>query len=338
MTLTIRPFTLDDYPSAIDLLNVVYPDYPDTVEELRFYDEHRDPKCRFDRWLAERDGTVVGIGQCGHAAGWYHPRKFWMDLSVHPDHQGRGVGSQLYQQLVDLILPLDPLLIRSGAREDKLHSVQFLLNRGFVEDVRSWESRLDVTGFDPTPFQDAERGLRAAGLEIMTLRELERDPERNQKLYELEWLLDQDVPQPEPPTRVSFEFFLEHTLQNPNLLPEAYLVAVDRTAYVGLSTLWSSRGNADLFTGLTGVRQEYRGRRIALALKLRSIAYARAHGHPVIRTWNESNNLRMLAINERLGFVKQPAWIDLVKTFQPSDGQAPNRPVELMGGVRHGSV
>ena len=315
MTVTIRPFTADDYPSVIDVLNAVHPDYPDTVEELRFYDEHRDPKCRFDRWLAERDGTVVGIGQCGHAAGWFHPRKFWMDLSVHPEHQGRGVGSRLYQRVVDTLRPLDPMLIRSGAREDKLHSVQFLLNRGFVEDVRSWESRLDVTTFDPTPYDDAERKLAAHRIQILTLSELEDDPDRNQKLYELEWLLDQDVPQPEPPTRVSFEFFLEHTLQNPNLLPDAYFVAVHDRDYVGLSTLWSSRGNADLYTGLTGVARAFRERGIALALKLRSIAYAREHGHPVIRTWNESNNLPMLAINERLGFVKQPAWIDFVKTF-----------------------
>src|SRR5579875_2758631 len=128
--LVVRAFNPGDYPSVIEVLNAVHPDYPDTVEELRFYDEHRDPKCRFDRWLAIRGGSVVGVGQCGHAAGWFHPRKFWMDLSVHPDHQGRGVGSLLYRQILETILPLDPLVIRAGAREDKLHSIQFLLNRG----------------------------------------------------------------------------------------------------------------------------------------------------------------------------------------------------------------
>ncbi len=318
--LVVRAFNPGDYTSVIEVLNTVHPDYPDTVEELRFYDEHRDPKCRFDRWLAIRGGSVVGVGQCGHAAGWFHPRKFWMDLSVHPDHQGRGVGSLLYRQILETILPLDPLVIRAGAREDKLHSIQFLLNRGFVEDVRSWESRLDVTAFDARPFADVEDKLRAENVEIKTLLDLEDDPERNRKLYELEWLLDQEIPQPEPPTRVSFEFFLEHTLQNPNLLPGAYLVAVKGNEYVGLSTLWSSLGNADLYTGLTGVRRDLRGRGIALALKLRAIAYARAHGHPIIRTWNESNNEAILAINERLGFVKQPAWIDFVKTFRRDRG------------------
>lgn len=315
----IRPFTANDYPKTVAVLNAVHPDYPDTVAELCFFDEHRDPKCRFERWVAERDGVVVGIGQWGHATGWFHPRKFWMELSVHPEHQGRGVGSALYEHLVEILRPLDPLLVRAGAREDKLHSVQFLLNRGFVEDMRSWESRLDVEAFDPSPFAGVDEAVRAAGIEIKTLRDLEADPERNRELYELDWALEQDVPQPEPPTRVSYEFFLEHTLQNPNLLPDAYFVAVHGETYAGLSTLWTSLGNADLYTGLTGVRREYRRRGIALALKLRAISYAQAHGHAVIRTWNESNNLPMLSINERLGFVKQPAWIDFVKTFRRDD-------------------
>ena len=30
-------------------------------------------------------------------------------------------------------------------------------------------------------------------------------------------------------------------------------------------------------------------------------------------TENDATNAPMLAINERLGFVKQPAWIDLLK-------------------------
>jgi GNAT superfamily N-acetyltransferase len=316
VSLTVRQFSSDDYPSLVAVLNAVHPDYPGTESELRFQDEHRDPKCMFQRWVAERDGVLVGVGQCGHAAGWFHPKKFWMDLSVHPEHQGRGVGSTLYEQIIALLRPLDPLSLRTGAREDKAHTVQFLLNRGFHEDMRAWESRLDVASFDPSPYAHVEDAVRAQGIEIRTLKQLEEDPERDAKLYELEWILDQDVPHPEPLTRVSFEFFLEHTLQNPNLLPDGYFVAVHDGRYVGMSNLWASQGSSDLYTGLTGIRREYRRRGIALALKLRAIAYARANGHPVIRTWNESNNRPMLAINERLGFVKQPAWVDFVKTFR----------------------
>jgi GNAT superfamily N-acetyltransferase len=118
---------------------------------------------------------------------------------------------------------------------------------------------------------------------------------------------------------VSYEYFIEHTLQSPNLLPDAYFVAVHDGNYVGTSALWASQAGSDLYTGLTGVKRAYRQKGIALALKLRGIAYARAHAHPLIKTWNESNNRAILSINERLGYAKQPAWISYVKVLKEAD-------------------
>jgi len=50
-----------------------------------------------------------------------------------------------------------------------------------------------------------------------------------------------------------------------------------------------------------------------MALKLRAVAYAKERGFREIRTWNDSINRPMLAINEALGFAKQPAWITFGK-------------------------
>jgi GNAT superfamily N-acetyltransferase len=110
--------------------------------------------------------------------------------------------------------------------------------------------------------------------------------------------------------------FVETLRSNPKILPDAYFVAVHDGEYVGQSVLWANRADAGLDTGLTGVRRAYRRRGVALALKLRGIDYARRHGHPLIRTGNDSHNLPMLSINERLGFVKQPAWILLSRGIE----------------------
>jgi len=43
------------------------------------------------------------------------------------------------------------------------------------------------------------------------------------------------------------------------------------------------------------------------------VEYARAHGIREIKTWNDQRNQPMLRINEAMGFVKQPAWIEMRK-------------------------
>lgn len=316
MASPIRLFSLDDYPAICKITNAVYPEYPSTVDELRFQDEQRDKKCRLQRWVAERDGRVVGVGEYTQLPGTYHPQKFVINVMVDPDHQRHGLGAALYDQVSEGLRPLDPISLRSNVREDMTRGVQFLKDRGFREAMRSWESRLDVAAFDPSPYEGLDEKMRAQGIEIKILKELQGDSDHTRKLYQLECELLKDVPHPDEQTTISYETFIARTLKNPNLLPQAYFVALHQAEYVATSALWASQGNDDLYTGLTGVKRAYRHRGIALALKLRGIAYAKAHGRSIIKTWNESNNRAMLSINEALGYVKQPAWIDFIKVVK----------------------
>jgi GNAT superfamily N-acetyltransferase len=220
-----------------------------------------------------------------------------------------------------LLAVFNPLSVSSHAREDRAPSLRFLTKRGFREIVRHWESRLDVATCDVGQFGDVEGRMRAAGIVIKTLAELANDPQRDRKLYELDIEVAKDVPEPEPVTPWSYEFFEQNVLQNPRLLPDAYFVALHEGEYVGLSVLWSNQDSTQLSTGLTGVKRSQRRKGIALALKLRAIQFAQAYGAAVINTWNESNNRPMLAINEQLGFVKQPASVHFTKVLQAEVSQ-----------------
>ena len=59
---------------------------------------------------------------------------------------------------------------------------------------------------------------------------------------------------------------------------------------------------------ITGVLPAYRGRGIALALKLLAIRAARQDGVRYLRTNNDAENVPMLAVNCRLGYRPEPGY------------------------------
>ena len=288
MEYQIRPFTPDDYPALVAVWNTVYPEYPETPEEWRFSDTHRDPKCKWQRWVVETAGGIVAGGYHDQPSGHYHPQKFYLDLAVLPEYEGQGLGTALYNHILTALQPFDPLTVQASAREDMARGVRFLTDRGFQEVMREWESHLAVAAFDSAPYAGVAEQMQAQGIVIKTLAELAADPDRNRKLYAMTDEIHHDVPSPEPPTSVPFEHFIEHTLSHPNLLPDGYFIAVHDGEYVGSSNLWDSPADRSiLYTGLTGVTRAYRGRGIALALKLRALAYAQAQGVAALKTFND---------------------------------------------------
>ena len=327
MTIQVRPFEHDDYEAVADVWTRAMPEYPETADETRHRDERRDPQCRFRRFVAERVGAIIGYAQYDQSPAMYHPRKFSVAVYVDPDHQRQGIGTALYDYLAMDLVQYDPITFRTFARADYGASLDFLRKRGFEEIMRSWESRLDVASFDSSPYEELPERLRERGLAIRSFAELESDPDRNRKLYELDLDLLRDVPFPDEQTEMSFKHFKRRFIDSPNLLPEAYVVATDGDDYVGVTSLWKSEASPqDLYTGLTGVRRDYRRQGVALALKLHTIRYAQEQGYTTIRTENASTNRPMLAINEQLGYVKQPAWITFAKELQTEEISDDSRP------------
>lgn len=309
----LRPFVATDYPAWVAASNRCYPDYPWTVEEARHQDGAFDERAYFRmRVVAEVDGALVGSVQVHHKPGRYHPDRYAFDLWVLPGHRRRGYGGALYEVALAKLVERDAIAATAGAKESMADGVDFLRARGWVEIRRDWESRLPLRDFDPAPFAAAEERVRAQGIRISTLAdELGRDPDAERKAFELVETCRQDVPDVDAATPSTIEDFRLHWTGAPGFLPDAFYVAIGPDGrWLGLSNMTRSLDDPSfIWQGLTGVRREERGRGIAMALKLRTVAHARRLGVEHIKTWNAQTNRPMLAVNEALGFVKQPAWI-----------------------------
>lgn len=275
---------------------------------------------RFDQgWLiAEHpDGGVVGYAWYYQLLVSFHPEKYGIRLAVHPDWQHRGIGRRLMDRTLDLIIGRGARRIRARAREDWDRSIAFLQGYGFAEHARSFESRLRVAQCDLARFAgDTERATQH-GVVLTTLHEeLRRNPDCLPAVYQLHCTLDVDGPRddPELPAPPSYETFMATSVRSPLALPDAYFLAKIGEMYVGESVL--KRNAADpawLHQELTGVIATFRGLGIATALKLNTIEYAQRGGYCQIRTRNSDRNAPMLAINAKLGFVRQPVWIEYQK-------------------------
>ncbi len=310
-SITIRPFaaTSGDYATWLHVRNAVWADEPTTAAILR-YEDAIWPRGYFSqRLLIEHGGTVVATAHVFENHAQYHPGKYDLELLVHPDHQGCGIGGAAYARLLDRVhrrTPAPTSLV-SPIREDHTRALAFLEKRGFKPVMRWNRSRLDLGAFDPDRFADAMARVHDQGITLYSVAEVSRtEPDWQRKFYKIDQVAGQDAPSPDPQSPETLEKFIQNTFEHPRFLPEGTFVAVAADGqYLGSTELADTSGGEHLTTPFTCVHPGYRRRGIALALKARAARFARTYGARSITAANEENN-PMYAINVQLNLASNP--------------------------------
>lgn len=258
------------------------------------------PREELQRPRRSPDRLLLLAGEIGCARSGRSDLEGHTSINVYvvPDARGRGLGAALFDRSLEHARKLG--LARLFTTVDALSEpgLAFAAARGFEEVGREVELR--------RPVGDEREPEPLPGIEVVSLAER---PELLEAAYDaiaVEAYADVPIPGSYALTR---EKWLE---EEGGGIPEASFVALDGDELVG----WAGM-QARAEHGLTAVRRSHRGRGIATHLKRHQLAWAAAAGIPELATFTQGRNDAMQRVNERLGYVAQPAWL---KLGAPLDG------------------
>lgn len=317
MEFQIRELQLpEDYEGMAAVWNEFLPE-PVTAAELededrKMYDKGElsrdaDGKLtgydRLRRVAVAEDGRIVAYTSIWRAP-WTAPGTLYLSLMVLKRERGKGIGAGLSRMTRDWARQNGADTIMSEVWDDDERSLVFVRRFGFEVERRAWQSVLDLaSGEDPASAEDAavvER-LEDEGIRFVSLADLSPSEAVLKRLHALETATYPDIPG-FTGDAMPFEDWLKWSLQVEGYAPERVIVALEGDLPVGMCNIIRNEHTGGMYHQYTCVAREYRGRGIALALKLLSIRLALRQGAGYLRTDNDSMNVGMLAVNRRLGY------------------------------------
>jgi GNAT superfamily N-acetyltransferase len=260
--------------------------------------------------VAEQEGRLVGYAlgflslddnptRTGRAFVW-----------VPPAARGRGVGTALWEFLLEAAIPRAPHRLTSRVEASDHASRRWVEARGAITQGLHLESALDLEGDLPVVSPPP-------GVSIRPLTEGAGEPEWH-AAYDAAVRLGMDTPDAEtnPEAMPPYPIFRQ-------MVSEPWQMCVATTPdgqIVGLTSVFTINETERIVnTMLTGVNREWRGKGLATALKAEHAIQLRDAGWRTIVTQNMEGNDHILAANKRLGFQPSKAAVDAIYDF-PDEG------------------
>ena len=241
-------------------------------------------------------------------------------MSVFKAHRRKGIGSAIFTALEAEAIRRRVPRVLAGASAAKPFSLEFAQKRGFHEIGRRIMSFRELASYEAARWQDALDRVSRAGIRFRTFSEIlaAKDAVAQEKfwreLWEAEAPMWDDIPFSTPTPHWPYDRFKKMAALNPQILRDLSLVAYAGDTIAGYTLTGASHPN-DGDTYMTGVAREYRGRGIAMALKVDVLARAKANGLRAMKTVNDEPNKAMRGVNIKLGYQPVPDHVELEKRY-----------------------
>jgi len=316
-----RAATLEDAALAADVMTAAYPAMPQDPVVTRFRWENPRRGYSYGRFIAELEGRAIAF------TGWVHgpwerlpDRHCEIEVYLDRAFMDRGLLVTLHSRICDQAIAEGAALLLEFAGEDESEMLEVMASLGFERDRVDKVSELDLKANGERLLREAREtktAFAAKGIALVTLAEW-NDEDMVRKLYELDSLTRQDIPHSLPILRESLADF-EHRMHSPDRSPERSWVALEGGRPVALTFLKFPPVRGMVWTGYTCTHPEYRGRGLAKAVKLQSLAQAIELGVPAVRTDNDAENVAMLRINRALGYQQVTGFAGHLKRVRRRD-------------------
>jgi GNAT superfamily N-acetyltransferase len=302
-----------DLSGIARICNVCEPANATTIDQVRSWFLYSPPERIQLRLVAvDENDAVTGYGVIVHDV-WMPAHHFYTWLGVDPAFRRQGIGSSLWDASLDFLQGQEATRLASEVLDDDAAGLAFAKRRGFTYDRHLFDSFLDLTVFDETPYLQSIAALEAQGIRFCSLADFPDTPDTRRKFYDLNFSTVVDIPGEDWDFAAYPAFFERSILGAPKFRREGQLLAVDGNTWAGLAAVSLSPETRSAYNATTGMIRLYRGRKIAQALKIMAARYARQHDANQIRTDNDSLNAPILAINQKMGYQPQPGKYKLVR-------------------------
>lgn len=288
----LRPVaTQGDREAYVAVRNAIHPETPLSLE-AHFSETRQDDRADL---LAYLDGAPVGT-----ATGRRHFENRESPLAavsvrVLREARRRGVGTALFRAISEHARSIGRTGLYTIVRLDDEDSNDYLGKRGFQEVLRVEEIALPLEDAQPTA--SVPEGVRIVPFEA----------ELDERVHPVALEIEQEIPTGEPAAPLPLDQWRRRML-GPGVLRELSFVALAGDAVVGFAIAGAETEPDVAEHWLIGVRRDFRGRRLAGALRAEQIEAARRLGLRELRTQQESVNEPIRRVNERLGYRPRFVW------------------------------
>ncbi len=313
----LRPFAETDWEVIPRFVYGLEPDFR-ADEEVWLRNRRQFDETRFTRrqYVVEHaeTGQLIGYGSIEQTIFLPQYRLF---LFAAPEWLQAGAGDLLFDRLLDDLRAAGAISVWHRTLAQVTGVLDFLAQRGFVENKRLLDFRLNIAEFDFAAFQSVREQVAARGITITTFAEESAcDADCLHKLHDFLNAVKADDPPRQLYVPAPYQAAVRWCASDA-FLPDAAFIAKEGDRYVGFTDLIHYELlPGGIAPGFTGVAREYRRQGIATALKLRAIEYARAHGYQIIRVFMYPSQSSMLALNEKLGFRRQYELVTVEKLLK----------------------